>query len=434
MRERLITLVFALGALAVFYALFAPKPAPRDTILQRPTSAESREDGYLAARRWLASTGVRVVSLRERYSSLRKPAGDDSPRFAPTGNLLVMTLPLASDPRERERKDLREWVEAGNTLLVMAALGDTPAWSVSTGESCVFELSLLAGVHVNVAGEQTDPPEDEETEEHSPRVRTSNGLQRLPQPQRMVLTPNGRHPLFANVRQLAAETPYPASDWYADLPYEGFIFSLAREEGSPGEAFWLRRLGAGRVLVSGYASLFTNRLLGEQDNAVLLSNIVAQSLGRDGAVIFDDMHQGVSRLYDPEAFFADSRLHGTLWVLFVLWLIWVLGGTRLRALQAPAAVPGEAALVRATGGFLARVLRPAQAARRMLELFFNDLRRRLGEPQNGEPLWQWLERRPQLAASDVEALRTTHTRAAAGRRVDLGKLQALILRIQEQVT
>ncbi len=436
MRERLITLALALCALAAFYMLLAPKPAPRDTVTERPTSEESREDGYLAAHRWLQSTGMRVVSLRDRYDALADASQEEASPLSPTGNLLVVTLPYYHDARYRELQVLREWIEAGNTLLVLAALGDTPAWSASPALNPLPQLYQLA----DFTAESLSWPEEEEEAEtfqvfdEPPQVVG----QRLPEPLRMTLAPSGAHPLFAGVRRLAAETEYPADDWYPRLPVDSFVLTLAHEVDSPGEAFWLSHLGAGTVMVSAYASVFTNQLLGEQDNARLFANIVAQSVRPGGAVIFDDLHQGLSRLLHPEAFYSDGRLHATLWLLLALWLIWVLGGTRLRVLRAPPLPPGEAALVRATGGFLARALRPLEAARRMFELFFNDLRRRLGEPQNGTPLWGWLERRPQLAAADLAALRQQYERingkAHGLRRVDLKRLHTLILRIQEQVT
>jgi len=91
----------------------------------------------------------------------------------------------------------------------------------------------------------------------------------------------------------------------------------------------------------------------------LLANIVTATVRPKGAVLFDDEHQGLAAAYDPAKFYNDPRLYGTIGVLAAVWLIWVLGGTRLRlpAMRLPA--PREAELVRATGGFLARVLRPA---------------------------------------------------------------------------
>lgn len=235
------------------------------------------------------------------------------------------------------------------------------------------------------------------------------------------------------MREVVAESEYPAAEWRAVPPADDFVLSLAHDADNGRDAFWMRRYGEGRFLISGYGSLFANEQLGRKDNARLLGNIVAQSLGPEGAVLFDDQHQGLSALYDAEAFFADGRLHATLWLLLALWLIWVLGSVRLRgaALEVPA--PRETAFVEATGGFLARVLHPEQAGRRLIELFFNDLRRRLGLTEDGRSLWEWLERQPRVSRSDLDALRKLESRLHGGRRVDLLRLQNLLVKLQGQV-
>ena len=57
----------------------------------------------------------------------------------------------------------------------------------------------------------------------------------------------------------------------------------------------------------------------------------ASRVARDGVVLFDDLRQGLSASYDPARFYRDSRLYTTIFILLGLWLVWVLGGTRLRA-------------------------------------------------------------------------------------------------------
>ena len=46
------------------------------------------------------------------------------------------------------------------------------------------------------------------------------------------------------------------------VPYEGFVLALAHEQQSGEGALWTRPLGKGRIIVSGFGSLFTNRALG----------------------------------------------------------------------------------------------------------------------------------------------------------------------------
>ena len=48
-------------------------------------------------------------------------------------------------------------------------------------------------------------------------------------------------------------------------------------------ALWLLPYGDGQIIFSAYGSIFTNKVLGERDNAQLLANIVRWSLRREGA-------------------------------------------------------------------------------------------------------------------------------------------------------
>ncbi|HEY2276372.1 MAG TPA: hypothetical protein VGH61_12785, partial [Steroidobacteraceae bacterium] len=169
-------------------------------------------------------------------------------------------------------------------------------------------------------------------------------------------------------------------------------------------------------------------------NARLLANLVRASVAADGAVLFDDQHQGLSDTYDPESFYRDRRLYLTLGILAAVWLTWVLGGTRLAAPAAPPPPQGEADLVRATGSFLARVLRPSAVARRMFEHFFQRLRRTLREPTlDPSPYWDWLENNPRLARADVAQLRAWYADAYSDTRVPLTRLHNLIVRTEMQV-
>ena len=121
-------------------------------------------------------------------------------------------------------------------------------------------------------------------------------------------------------------------------------------------------------------------------------------------------------------------------MLAAVWLVWVLGGTRLRlpAMRLPA--PREAELVRATGGFLARVLRPPAAARRMFEHFFRRLAARTHRGAHGQGLpWEWLEHHPRLRRADVQQLKDWYAQAYSDHRVPLTRLHNLIVRTERQL-
>src|SRR5215469_5749696 len=117
-----------------------------------------------------------------------------------------------------------------------------------------------------------------------------------------------------------------------------------------------------------------------------------------------------------------------------VWLAWVVGGTRLTAPAAPPPPQGEADLVRATGAFLARVLRPSAAARRMFEHFFRRLQPTLREPTlDPSAYWEWLESNPRLARADVAQLREWYTAAWSDSRVPVARLHNLIVRTEMQI-
>src|SRR6185369_16245044 len=143
------------------------------------------------------------------------------------------------------------------------------------------------------------------------------------------LTPTGPHALLDGVRKLSLETDYEADDWSLRLPYDNFVLTLARAANGEG-ALFEQRLGKGRILLSAGGTLFTNRALGNDDNAKLFSNLVAASVRPGGAVLFDDLRQGLSASYDPARFYKDSRLFRTILIALGAWFIWVLGSTRLR--------------------------------------------------------------------------------------------------------
>jgi len=124
MKDILITALGCLLAVCLVVLLLIP-PSNKD--LDRPslpTSADPGPYGLLGLTRWLGEAGVTTASLRRRYDQLFSPS-----LWPATGNLLVLSLPQRYPARDRERKDLVDWVEQGNSLLILAAANDAPQWS-----------------------------------------------------------------------------------------------------------------------------------------------------------------------------------------------------------------------------------------------------------------------------------------------------------------
>ena len=62
------------------------------------------------------------------------PATAASP-LAASGNILLTTMPHSFGLRQNEIAALRGWIRRGNTLLVAAALNDSPEWLALTDTS-----------------------------------------------------------------------------------------------------------------------------------------------------------------------------------------------------------------------------------------------------------------------------------------------------------
>jgi hypothetical protein len=423
MKERLITFVCALGALGLFLTMFLHKEGEGigGKEIPRPTTEERGGNGYHAALQWLDAEHIRAVSLRDRFDKLPQKSS-----LAATGNVLIVTLPAVAVFKTEEFRPLDHWVRAGNTLLVLAALSDNPAWAFSFAGMTAGDLNLLTGLEFESARirdlrarRATEPaPRDRDNRDLASQLAAATRA--FTEPRRATLVPNRDHAYFRGVHGAVALSDYEAQPWTVKVPYEGFVLALGHQRETGEGAFWTRPLGNGRIVVSALGTLFTNRALGLADNGRLLANIVGTNLGPRGAVLFDDVHQGLGANYDPAKFYRDPRLHMTIGIVAGLWLAWVLGATKLRVPATRAPVPREAELVRATGGFLARVLTPAAAARRMFEHF---LRR-----------WPWelLEHQTRIPPADLQQLKSWYSQLGTS-RVPLTRLHNLIVRINRQL-
>ena len=437
MRERLLTLACAVAALLLFATFFIRHDAFGPAEHSRPTSAEPRANGLLGVLKWLEAEDVRTVSLRERFGTLK-----DRSDLPATGNLLIVSLPVIVPFHTDEAVALDNWVRAGNTLLVLTPLADRPEW-VPSSLPVVGDLQLLTGLSAEPVPEKEDQalPANAKRDPHTAARKQDEQIKRvleltrrLDPPRRDTLVPNRSHPYLNGVQSAMALSDFRPQPFTIGVPRDGFVLSIAHVAESGNGALWVRPDGAGTVVVSGFVSLFSNRALGLADNARLLSNIIAASLAPGGAVLFDDAHQGLSAFYDPDKFYRDPRLYKTLGIMLVVWLVWVLGATRLQLPRGRIPAPREAELVRAVGLYLARVLRPAAAARRMFEHFFRRLlapgARAAAEHTRG---WDYLENHPRVTRADVQQLKEWYARAYAEQRVPLERLHNLIISIERQL-
>ena len=442
MKDRITTLLSALAALVLVIVLLSPPPQPPATQVSVPTSSNNGRYGLLGLKRWLDQAGVANLSLQQRYNSL---FSDDT--IAASGNLLITSAPATVPAREEELDFLFFWLSQGNDILLLSAHTDVPQWTLSANAG---DNNVLSNLGYQLLTEQTeqpiedepDEPSEEEVEEQEDEKSFAEQLRDLGQQidalqyQEITLTPLSSHPLTQNVNEVSARrlsaVEAPTQLLGLDWPRNALVL-LRDADGRP--ALWEARVGLGRLWLSRFADLFGNVTLGQKGNAQLMANIIRSSLKPGGQVIFDDMHFGVSSLYDPEAFFGDSRLHNTLWFILGFWLLYVVGyGNRFMPISHKAQPVQSVDFTYAIGGYFARRLTNQSTALALFQHFFNDVRAYYKLPLNGEPVWEMLERNPRLAPKSVAQLQALYNAVAGKKRFNLIKLRNQLLTARKQIT
>ncbi len=442
MKDRLVTLLGGLAALVVVVILFVPKDSREVERVSYPTSADDGRQGLLGLARWFDDAGIPTKDLHRRYDHL---LADRS--LAATGNFLIISLPQRLPAPEVERRRLVAWVERGNHVLILAAGKDAPVWSVANvyehepgKASPRNEFQLVADL-----GFTLDPCESCKLGASRRAAEVGKGRRKrfspsdrrsLPEPVTRLLAPQGAHPAIEQVRRVAAFS-IPGSSRLRLRAGDSYrrTLVLLRDSESGEPAFWQARVGRGMAWISPHADLFGNVSLGEQDNARFLANLVTIALGPGGRVLFDDVHQSTSELYDPEAFFGDPRLHHTLWFIIVFWLLYLVGrSNRIAPLQAPRHKPNAVDFVRAVGGLFARRGSPSAVGAGMLGNFFNEVRARHRLPTNGEPVWNILASSPRIRSRDLAGLRRAYEALGKTRKTDLIRLTNLVRNIRRSLS
>jgi len=413
MKDRWITLLLAAGALAAFYVLFFPKPQARAVVGALPLSTDKGAEGYWALWRWLGEERIPRVSLRLQYDHLDRLL----PR--PAGNLLVVTMPQRIATRAAELTALEQWVARGNTLLVVAALEDEPAWAFGTSDPLMMQrLERLTGLRLTTRHDARS----------TLRALTTGKVD---------VRPRGAFPLLDQVQHVTAAS-YLSRSWHGGSVH-GLPLELAWRNDNADPVIWLVRHGGGQIILCAVASPFSNAGVLHGDNARLFANIISWSRSPGGTVVFDDAHQGLTAFYDAEAFFADPRLHATLGLIVLLWLAFVLGPQPLRVQRLEWQPLDETVYVEAGARYLAAVVRPADAAQRLIDDFLEWLRARLrlerGDSAGAAAaVWQWLEAQPTVSAAERRELQACYASACAGERVHLTRLQNLLAQLRERLS
>ena len=434
MKERLITLLGAALAFYLMVMLMFPAPSETKDAASLATTEDRGKHGLFALHMWLQDSGIATLSMRDRYKALSTQIN-----LPESGNLLIISLPLRMQARNNELNELQTWITNGNSVLLLTALSDWPEWAPRQADDSINHVINRMGFTASyVDTKETDEKKSENKKKPvtSKKPDTAELEKQKPELLPAPLATTIEHPLLSGVKQLDAEwLSSEWRDWELDSDDTRTSLVLLKDKLTNLPAFWQARVGSGTLYISKYADLFSNQRINKADNARFFTNLVRYATSSGGHVIFDDMHQGLSTLYDPDAFYGDSRLHHTLLFLLMLWLVYVLGHTnRFRAPQERKRAVHLSDHVKALGGLFARRLHSAAIAQRMLFHFYNEVRKIYGLPQNGQPVWPQLESNIKVEADVLRHVQHNHNRAENRKRINLIKLAQQLHRIREALS
>ena len=420
MKERAVTLGGASLALVLVIGLLVPTP-PIKPPSSKPHSSDVGRHGYHALYRWLEHAGIGVTALRQRYHRL--------PEIAPgTGHILISVLPSKSAARTDEVATLKDWVSKGNTVLLLVAGVSAPNWVYSGDYGETDTLPRALGLDVNYEhGDNNDADEAD---------RGASLVDVLREPSASPLTPIGDHPLLTEVREVATESPQTFAAALTVTPRHEtrVVPALLKGRGPQGENLWSARAGDGRVIVLADPAVFANGLIAEADNARLIDNIIRLTLGPDRMVIFDDMHQGLTEIFDPRAFVHDSRAHISLAFLIGFWLLWIIGhNNRFGPLAQTRTLESSAAYARALGGLYARQATSNDVVRQLIAHLERECRRSHPQVFVGRTLPDALDALVGMPAEAIDGLRSAQKLLEAGQTPDLIVLTNHIRRLRNRL-
>lgn len=368
MKDRLITLAGALFALYILVIILVPGTQPGDDGSSVPTSIDDGQVGLLGLYRWLQQGQVPVYRLRQRYGKLTSLE-----QLPIRGNLMVVVLPQITPARRKEMTKLKFWLSKGNQLLILTAYSDSSIQSFRGRPNSYTFLSDF-GFFLDDYSEDEDDEEETDNEKDNGNGDSKIALEDINKTIDITLVAANRvHPLLRGIKKVHAKSKAYDVGGKPELVSESGYrssLSLLSDAESGATALWEVRYRNSRVWISRFAHLFGNAQLGEQDNARLIANIISSAIKKNGVVVFDDMHQGYSELYDPDAFFDDPRLHNSLWFIFSFWLLYVVGHSkRLAPLADEVNRPKTVDYIYAMANLFARRLNKVAAARLLFSHF-----------------------------------------------------------------
>ena len=430
MRERLLSLVLALLALLLFAGLFIePKPQKQLTM---PSSADRREHGLSALSAWLSARDIPVHSWRKRWFEL-----DQQFRF---GHVLLSHAPYRVQNIEtrawtraehayvesREADGIRNWVAQGNTLVLALTQLDPDSASPAKRRalsSAAREAALAEIFAWELLGTAAQPekPVDRSAEldaraqalhrlkldlpgvafelegEHlawDAQVQTALRFQAVSG------EPRCSAPTVRPGKSKAKPRSCPVQPLSAALP----ILRSARDDSAVG---WWLPFGRGNVVVLSYGGIFRNGELARGGNASLAETLLRHFLKPGGRVLFDDYRYGLSEVYDPKTLMKDPRLHATLLIAGLFWLLYAVGrSNRILPISDPRRRFTSASFALALSDYFARQLSPRELAQALAGHFLERTGQQFGLNGTTAAVWARLQQEPRLSAPQVARARS----------------------------
>ncbi len=433
MRDTLITLAGALLSFIVLVSLMSPQA--EQVVVSRPTTEDAGKHGLKALYRWLAQNDFNIHSLRTPVTRV------DQQNLPASGNLMVVSLPLAREPLDSEWLALNNWIRQGNAMIVLASLYHIPQWSKthewSREEDIKEAISKLTAEEFSL---QRDAIEDNEAEFSLLDMQAS--IQAF-KPSAYHLYPAVEHSLFSDVYELeSVHTPglyqyinehedMKAAYWTVESEAARLGLRLIYGESQEQTAMWLLPVGEGWIYLSAFPDLLGNGVVKQQDNARWFTNLLSHTVSSGGYVIFDDYHFGLSDLYDPEAFFADDRLHNSLLFIGAFWLVYALGRSpRLAPVRKRTIKPATRDFIEAMAGFFTRRIKQATIAHELAMRLLEDIG--MHTQLNGDSIWDWLHDHPDVSQRDIRRLQKACGHSPG--KTKLIQLTRSINRIQKVLT
>lgn len=402
MRDTLITLAGALLSIILLVSLMSPQNERQ--YISRPNTEDAGKHGLKALYTWLGQQGINTRSLRKPLTRL------DQEALPASGNLMIISLPYLRDPLDTEWRALNTWIGNGNTVLVLASLYNIPQWSDMP--EWVRDNEITDAINGMTAEEYVlgRNAVDEQESEFSLTDMQASIRAFKPVPYR--LYPAVDHSLFEEVYELeSVHTPgmYQYKDeagevqeayWSIDSDSARLAMRLMFGESRDHTAMWLMPVGNGWIYLSAFPDMVSNSLLKLQDNARWFANLLSHTVADSGYVIIDDYHFGLSDLYDPEAFFADERLHNSLLFIGAFWLVYALGRSpRLAPVRKRITGPASRDFIEAMAGFFTRRIKARTIARELAGRLVEDISSRT--QLRGEAVWSWLQDHPDVSGHDI---------------------------------